>query len=66
MWVIILFIPRFSKKYRKNHTFYLFLLVMKKDIPHFKFAQLDNGYSGVYLQKCKTTRNPTLLIESSF
>ncbi len=34
--------------------------------PHFKFSLLDYGYSGVYLQKCKVTGNPTLLIASCF
>ncbi len=35
-------------------------------MPHFKFAPLDYGYSGVYLQKCKVTGNPTLLAALSF
>ncbi len=34
--------------------------------PHFKFAPLDYGYLGVYLQKCKVTGNPTLLIALLF
>ncbi len=47
-------------------TFYLFLIDNEKGIPHFKFASLDYGYSGVYLQKCKVTENPTLLIALLF
>ncbi len=43
-------------------TFYLFFIDNEKGIPHFKSAPLDYGYSGVYLQKCKVTGNPTLLI----
>ncbi len=38
----------------------------EKGIPHFKFAPLDYGYSGVYLQKCKVTGNPTLPIALLF
>ncbi len=38
----------------------------KNDNPHYKFAPLDFGYSGVYLQKCKVTGKPTLLISLLF
>ncbi len=57
--------------------FYLFIIFPKivkkihfidneKGIPHYKFAPLDYGYSGVYIKKCKVTGNPTLLIASCF
>ncbi len=66
MWVMILFIHHFSKKCEKNYTFYLFFIDIEKGIPHFKFALLDYRYSGIYLQKCKVTGNPTLLVASCF
>ncbi len=51
----------------KNYTFFKFFLIdNEKGIPYFKFAPLDYGYSGVYLQTCKVTRNPTLLIALFF
>ncbi len=56
----------FQKYYEKNYTFYLFFIDNEKGIPHFKFARLHYGYSGVYLQKCKVTGNPTLLIALIF
>ncbi len=62
MWVIILFIHHFSKKLWKKYTLNLFFIDNEKGIAHFKLASLDNGYSGVYLQKCKVTGNPTLLV----
>ncbi len=34
--------------------------------PHFKFATLEYGYLGVYLQKCQGTGIPTLLLALSF
>ncbi len=50
----------------KKLTFYSFFINNEKGNPHFKLAPLDYGYSSVYLQKCETTGNPTLLVESSF
>ncbi len=38
----------------------------EKGIPLFKFARIDYGYSGVYLQKCKVTGNPTLIAALNF
>ncbi len=52
LWVIVLFIHHFSKKYWKKYTLNLFFIDNEKGIPHFKFARFDYGYSGVYLQKC--------------
>ncbi len=60
--LLILFIHHFSKKFEKNYIFYLFFIDNEKRIQHFKFVPLDYGCSGVYLQKCKVTGNPTFLI----
>ncbi len=65
MCVIILFIHHFSKNCEKNYTL-IFFIDNAKRIPHFKFAPLDYGYSGVYLQKCKVSGNRTLVVASSF
>ncbi len=56
----------FKRIVEKNYTFYLFFIDNERGIPHFKFAPLDYGYSGVYLQKCEVTGNPTLLIALLF
>ncbi len=66
MSVIILFIHHLSKNCEKNYTFYLFFIDNEKGIPHFKFAPLYYAYSGVYLQKCEITGNPTLFITLLF
>ncbi len=66
MWVIILFIHHFSKNlWTKLHFLFIFI-DNEKGIPHFKFAPLDYGYSGVYRQKCKSTGNPTSFIALCF
>ncbi len=46
----------------KNYILNLFFIDNEKGIPHFKFAPLE----GIYLQKCKVTGNPTLLIAPCF
>ncbi len=56
----------FKKIVKINTLFIYFLLIMKKGIPHFKFTPFDYGYSDVYLQKCKVTGKPILLIALLF
>ncbi len=50
----------------KKYTLNLCFIDNEKGIPHFKFAPLDYGYSGVYFQKCKVTGHPTLFVALSF
>ncbi len=57
---------KFFKTIVKKLHFLLFFIVNEKCIPHFKFAPLDYGCSGVYLQKCKVTGNPISLIALLF
>ncbi len=49
MWVTISFIHNFPKQCEQNYTLNLFFIDNEKGIPHFEFAPLDYGYSGVYL-----------------
>ncbi len=64
-WAILGF-QFFQNNCENNYTFYLFFIDNEKGIPHFKFAPLDYGYSGVYLQKCEVIGNPTLFIALLF
>ncbi len=66
MSIIILFVHHFSKKLWKKLHFLFVFIDNEKGIPHFKFAPLDYGYSGVYLQNCEVTGNPTLFIALLF
>ncbi len=50
----------------QKSQFYLFFIDNGKGTQHFKFDPLDYAYSGVYLQKCKATGNPTLLLHQAF
>ncbi len=57
----------FFKTIVKKITLFLFFFIdNEKGIPHFKFAPLNYGYSGVYLHKCRVTGNQTLLIALLF
>ncbi len=56
----------FHKIVRKKNTFYLFC-IDNENVSHIlNLHPLDYGYLGVYLQKCKVTGNPTLLIALLF
>ncbi len=52
--------------YILKYTLNLFFIDNGKGLPHFKFAPLDYGYSGVFFQKYKVTGNPTLLVAPCF